>query len=144
MARTNSGAVAGILTADYDGTTNLIPFIQSANVIVNRVATLAASRNMTLTAQELELIERWLAAHFYTQSDQVLQQKQTDGAGGTFQGKTADSGICGSKYGQTAIRLDWSGSLEAIDKRKIAKAAFIGSTGDCNVPADTGPGTVPY
>jgi hypothetical protein len=141
--RTNSNAVAGILTRDWDGETSLIPYIQSANAMVNRVASIAPQRGIALSNSELELIERWLSAHFYCCSDQPLAQKTTDGAAGQFQGKTED-GLCGTKYGQMAVRLDISGVLNALDKRLVAKGAWLGSVPLGCPPVDNGLGNGPY
>jgi hypothetical protein len=142
--RTNSRAVEGVLARDWDGKTSLIPYIQSANSMVNRVAQFAPNRGFALTRSELELIERWLAAHFYCCSDQPFSQKTTDGASGTFQGKTAEEGLCGTKYGQMAVRLDVSGVLNALDKRIVAKGHWLGSVPLGCPPVDNGPGLGPY
>jgi len=142
--RTNSGAVEGILGDDWGGA-SLLPYIKTATVVVDRVQTLAIARNMALSSSELEILETWLAAHFYTQMDPAYTNKSTDGASAGFMGQSG-KGFEASRYGQQALRIDWSGSLEAIDKRKIAKGAWLGTIPpNCGVvPSDSGPGTVPY
>ena len=130
--RTTSAAVQGVLRlgsqgGDYDDANNpsLTPYIDSATVIVDRVATCAIARSKTLTTAEKELIERWLAAHLYMMSDQQYASKNTAGAGGGFRAQGGRN-LDGSTYGQTAKTLDYSGCLEAIDKRKTAGIAWLG------------------
>lgn len=130
MARTDSDAVIGVLNDDYgpkaDGTLpSLQAFIDTASVIVDRVVTCAAKKSITLTDSELELIERWLAAHFYSQSDKNLTSKSTEGASASFAGQT-EKGFDSTLYGQTAMRIDPSNCLFTIDKTWMAKAVWLG------------------
>jgi hypothetical protein len=118
MARTSEGAVAELLGDDYDGTRSLSPFIDTATLLVNRVATCATQKGQTLSTEELEIIERWLAAHFYTMSDKALTQKNTADSGGTFHGQTAMH-LDASLYGQTAQGFDISGCLTALTKPQL-------------------------
>lgn len=129
MARTTAKAVVDVLAPgkDYDTVLNpsLQPFIDAANSIVNRVKTCAIAKGLALSTSELEIIERWLAAHYYVQSDQTYASKNTSNASASFQGKT-EKFIEGSKYGQAAINLDYSGCLSAISKRTFASATWYG------------------
>ena len=129
MARTTETAVKGILLKDYDAddVPSLQPFIDSATVIVDRVKTCAVDRSRTLTTAELELIERWLAAHFYCQSDQTYASRNTGKSSGQFQGQTGLQ-LDSSKYGQHAKALDYSGCLAALAgaERKVARGAWLG------------------
>lgn len=127
MARTNSDAVQALLLpgGDYDGSSSLTPFIDTATIIVDRVEARAIARNKTLSTTELEAIERWLAAHCYVQSNQTLSNKSTAGAGGSFHGQTGMY-FEGSKYGQMAVNLDYSGCLLALGKRQVASAFWTG------------------
>jgi hypothetical protein len=125
--RTTAALVQGVLLADYDTLTNpdLTGFIAAASAVVDRVVTLAAQKGVTLSAgvnYEQELIERWLAAHFYTRSDQAYRSKSTGGASASFQGSTAMS-LDASYYGQTAVNIDYSGALNAIGKRLFPQMA---------------------
>ena len=129
MARTTETAVKDVLLSDYgpksDGTDpSLVPFIQSASVMVDRAAAAAAAKGETLTSTELELIERWLSAHFYVMSDQTYANKQTGGAGGTFHGRTGMR-LEASKYGQNAMLLDYSGTLESLSTQGRKKVQMI-------------------
>jgi hypothetical protein len=129
MSRTTSAAVIGILQGDYDTINNpsLQPFIDSASIMVDRVVAVAKTKAspVSLLINEQEVIERWLAAHFYCVSDQPYAAKTTAGASANFQGRT-DIGLEGTKYGQMAIRLDYSGILNAIDKRLFSQMAWLG------------------
>jgi hypothetical protein len=130
MARTTSAAVQGVLMDDYgkkaDGSfPSLDPFISSANVVVTRVATCAVAKSKTLTAAELELIERWLAAHFYAVSDKPYTSKSTQGASASFNGQTAMA-LDATLYGQQAKVIDYSGCLESISKRQMAALTWLG------------------
>lgn len=118
MARTTAGAVQSILGDHYgpkeDGSLpSLTPFIDTATVMVSRVATCATEKGIALSSAELELIERWLAAHFYEHSDQMTSRDETGEALAVFQGKTGMY-LESTKYGQTALLIDYSGCLAGI------------------------------
>lgn len=129
MPRTTEDAVEELLSAggDYDTLNNpsLIPFIQTANVIVTRVVTCATEKGITLSTEERELIERWLSAHFYVMSDQTYAAKGTEGASATFHGQTGMN-LDASKYGQTAKMVDYSGCLNAIGNAQRASLSWLG------------------
>ena len=132
MARTNSTNVQGVLRlgsqgGDYDdaNSPSLTPFIDTATAIVDRVNTCATDREVTLTTAELELIERWLAAHCYVQTDQSYASKSTAGASASFHGQTG-MGLENSKYGQMALSLDPSGCLKAISQSRKVRAVWLG------------------
>lgn len=112
MARTNAAAVSAILLRDYDVATapSLVPFIETASLIVDRVADCAIDKEKTLTTAELERIEAWLAAHYYSQSDRNYISRSTEGASGAFAGQTGMH-LQSTLYGQTAVNLDYSGCL---------------------------------
>lgn len=128
MARTTAKAVQDILLDNYDAENkpSLTRFIEAANVLVTRVAACAAAKSKTLTAAELELIECWLAAHFYAYGpDLTYASKSTANKSATFHGKT-EMNLDGTPYGQTAKGLDFSGCLAAFDKRQVASGFWAG------------------
>ena len=129
MPRTTSSEVQGVLLADYNSNTSpdLTPFITIANLMVTRVATCAATKGKTLSTDELLMLETLLAAHAYQQSDQGYTSRSTGGASGSFQGQTGMY-LEGSKYGQLALNLDYSGCLAAISKRQTAGGSWLGTT----------------
>lgn len=141
MARTTSTLVQGVLVNDYgpdyqDNYPSLDPYIDTASAIVDRVAACAIDRDMTLSSTELEILERWLAAHCYTQMDQTFASPSTEGASASFHGQTG-MGFEGSKYGQMALRLDWSGCLQIIDKRQFAGGIWLGKPVSEQTPYDS-------
>ncbi len=113
--RTNDAAVKGILGVNYDTKRNpsLSPFIASATALVDRLVACAEEQDYAFVASELELIEMWLSAHFYAAMDQTLSSKSTQGASGGYHGQTGMY-LEGTKYGQAAVTLDYSGCLAAI------------------------------
>lgn len=127
--RTTQSAVEGILVDHYDGVTSLTPFITAANSITNKVA--ANDSASLLDAADLELIERWLAAHFYAHSDQMPQSKNTGRASASFQGQTGMH-LTSTYYGQTAMMLDATGYLtliqqDALKGKAVASAVWLGT-----------------
>ncbi len=130
-SRTNSDAVIALLQDDYgplaDGTLpDLTPRIESASVTVSRVKTGALSaKGISMSFEELEIIERWLAAHLYAVTDKPYQSKTTGGASASFNGQTG-MGFESTLYGQTAMNLDYSGVLTNINKRQFARSAWLG------------------
>lgn len=129
--RTNAALVRQVLQDDY-GTTEagiesptLEPFMLAANLLVTRMAATAALRGFTHTTEEKKAIETWLGAHFYVMSDQNYSQKSTGGASATFQGQTKMH-LEASKYGQSAIMIDASGTLRNMSKNGVVRIAWLG------------------
>lgn len=113
MARTNETLVKAVLLRDYDlrRKPSLNPFITSASMIVDRLVTCAADKDVTFTDAELQTIESWVAAYRYTHNNPVYQSKSTDGRSASFvrQGNN-------NPYRQGATELDPTGCLEALLK----------------------------
>lgn len=131
MARTTAAAVRTLLTTgnDYDTerTPSLTPFVDAAYSITNRVSACATTKGLTIDSTDLELIERWVAAHLYCMADPIYQSKSHGGASGQFQGQ---SGLYldQTRYGQTALTLDWTGCLAAVSTKARAYAFWGGKT----------------
>jgi hypothetical protein len=125
--RTTPDAVRAVLQRDYDakGRPSLNRQVQTASAVVSRVDACAKAKNVTLTAEELELIECWLAAHFYAVSDKPYASKNTLNASGSFHGRT-DMSLDATLYGQQAQVVDYSGCLTAISKHAEANAFWAG------------------
>ncbi len=128
--RTTITAVEDILQGDYDSIRDptgaiLQARIDTASVLVDRVTAYAVVLGSSLTTTEQELIERWLAAHFYVATDRTYASRNTQGASGSFDWKTAMN-LEGSAYGQTALSIDYSGALTAISKRAFPRALWLG------------------
>lgn len=109
MARTTDAAVQGII--DHDATISLTPFIEIANDLVTDLCT-----DSGYTAAKLELIERWLSAHFYHILDPQVVSEKAGPVGVNYQQKV-DLGFNQTRYGQQAMRIDTAGNLAALDKR---------------------------
>lgn len=117
--RTTEVAVKGILARNYDEAraTEVYAFLEAAAIMVDQMVACAADQDpaITFTATELEVIERWLAAHFYQAGpDLGYSSSSTLQASASYQGKT-DEGLRATFYGQMAMRLDKSGCLADID-----------------------------
>lgn len=115
MARTTPDKVKEILGDNYDSDKcpSLFPFIERANLLVDRVAECADDRDKSLTAGELKGLETWLSAHFYWQMDRGYTSESTDGASGAYTGQFGQ-GLTSSPYGQAALDMDYSGCLKDI------------------------------
>lgn len=116
MSRTSSGDVEAILGGHYGGSTDLDAFILTAASLVGKCS--AADTGGVHSASDLELIERWLAAHFYAHSDQLTQTRSTGKASATFQGQTAMV-FNSTQYGQTALALDTTGYLAKLQQQAM-------------------------
>lgn len=106
MPRTSAAAVKGIIEVDSD--IDLTPFIEVANALVEEIATPSGH-----AAIQLELIERWLSAHFYCMRDPRAERERAGPVGATYQSKV-DLNLATSHYGQMAMVLDTSGELAAL------------------------------
>lgn len=137
MARTTSSAVQAVLIGQYDSVENydLTPFIEVASAVVDDVYECAFDKGVTLSATRLELIERWLAAHFYKLSDKGFASSSQQGASASYDGQTG-MGFDATLYGQTASRLDSSGCLENLDKTQEASLDWLGKPPSTQIPYD--------
>lgn len=111
MARTTAELVAGIVevqdAADVPQA-DLEPYILSANELVTEVCASAG-----YTDARLELIERWLAAHFYSVFD-PRSQSESAGVSSSFEG-SAGMHLERTRYGQQAMLLDTKGGLAQLN-----------------------------
>lgn len=113
MARTNDSLVEGII--EVDSTISLTPFITIANLMVDQCCT---DLDENYSADQLEQIETWLAAHFYTVRDMRAERERAGTVEEKFQSKV-DLGFNSSHYGQMAMRIDFHGGLAALDKQTL-------------------------
>lgn len=113
--RTTSAAVEGL--TEVDSTVSLTPFILTANVMVTKFCTGDnGPTDPEYTDDELELIERWLAAHYYRMRDlqPIVERAGTVAEHRKF---IQNTGLDNTTYGQTAMTLDWNGGLAAWQDR---------------------------
>lgn len=120
MARTTAIKVQEILGSNWDGKSRMDPYMEVATDVVTQVDDAATEKDIILSSTRLELIERWLAAHYYTMMDPLYKSKGTDKASGTFMERS---------YKEVAIQLDTSASLSAImspEGPKVAEGIWLG------------------
>lgn len=114
MARTTDDAVRLILGNEVEAETDLNPFMEIANELVTEV--LAEDETVTHSETRLEMIERWLSAHFYKASlDPMATSERAGSVGASYQSETGLV-LFTSHYGQHACLLDTSGKLAALSK----------------------------
>lgn len=116
--RTTAAAVAEIV--EQDTTIDMDPFIEAANALVTEKCAVVT----TYTAGRLELIERWLSAHFYRIRDMPVTQESIKGVTENFQHRE-DLGFDVTHYGQMAMRLDTNGGLAALNKQIKSGAGSV-------------------
>lgn len=106
--RTTDEAVRGIIELDDDFDTD--PFIETANMVVTDNCTSSGYSD-----EKLELIERWVSAHFCCVRDPRTRMESVKGITETFEG-TSGQKFSSTRYGQQALILDNAGNLKALDK----------------------------
>ena len=123
MARTTSALVGGIIEWESDSTKStyisLTPFIEGANLLIT-----SECSDSGYDATKLELIERWLSAHFYTIRDMRAETEKAGSVSQKLQSKV-DLGFDTSHYGQMAMRLDTAGNLASLNER-IKRGGRVG------------------
>lgn len=138
MPRTTDDLVKEVMLPgkDYDteNAPSLTRFIKIANLVVTQVAACATAKGSSQDSEVLTEMETWLAAHYYVQSDQVYTSKSNVSASGSFQGSTSGEGIKGSKYGQAALDLDFTGCLEAITAKRMGGIMWGGKPASEQIP----------
>ncbi len=109
MPRTTVELVQGII--EVDDTIGLDPFILTANQLVTECCVAAGYAD-----ERLELIERWLAAHFYAIRDLRVAQEQAGPVNESFQYRVGLN-LNVTVFGQQALALDTAGTLAILSKR---------------------------
>lgn len=130
MARTDSASVAAVLVdssthskgqGDWDGETSLTPYIDTANSVVTSAAAKAVENGESYADSTLELMERWLAAHYYTVMDPLYKSKSTDRASASFNERS---------YKDVALELDPLGYLAEVIAKHRARGFWLGRAQD--------------
>jgi hypothetical protein len=111
--RTTAEAVGGIV--EVDASISLVPFIEVASALVDEVCDVAEAG---YSAARLELIERWLTAHFYCVRDPRSVEEQAGKVREVKESNT-DLNLASSKYGQMAMTLDTYGGLAGLNQATI-------------------------
>lgn len=118
--RTTSALVEAIVEVDEDISLN--PFIEAANALVTEICAPVT----TYDAARLELIERWLSAHFYCIREERPVLEKADVVSERAQSKV-DLGFDVTHYGQMAMRLDTAGGLAALNEEAKEGGGTTGS-----------------
>jgi hypothetical protein len=118
MARTTASDVQLIIETDDNISADLAPFIEVANNMVTKLCSLAVDSDGDLVhdATSLELVERWLSAHFYAIRDPRAESEKAGPVGAKYMSKV-DLNLAQTPYGQQAMLLDYSGELATWNDR---------------------------
>lgn len=118
MPRTTLALIGGIIQVDPEIVPDdaaMVPFIAVANELVTECCTGAKGPVTEYPEDRLELIERWLAAHFYTNRDPRVTNEKAGSVGQAFQSQVG-LGFDTSHFGQMAMRLDTNGGLAKVNE----------------------------
>ena len=115
MTRTTNTNVQDALGDNYVSGDSVDAAIDAATLLVDRVSTL--DTGSVLSSAALEMIERYLAAHFYAISQQIPESEGVGKSSTKWQGRTA-MGLDFTQYGQHAMLLDFTGTLKSINAGK--------------------------
>lgn len=111
--RTTAEAVEAIIPVNSGDT--LVPFIEAASALIDDACApiLNDAGLPAYNATRLELIERWLSAHFYAVYDGQIASEKADEVSANYQYDVGKY-LTFTKYGQQAIMLDTLGGLLAL------------------------------
>jgi len=103
---------------EIDDDYNLDAFILTANELVTEMCTGTKGPQAPneYSDARLELIERWLTAHFYHILDQRIKTEAAGSVRGEYQHKV-DLNLAVTTYGQQAMMLDTNGALFDLSNR---------------------------
>jgi len=130
--RTTTDAILAVLAPgkEYDLQLNpsLVPFMDAAQAMTNRVALIAPHRQSGgYQPSELVNIETYLAAHYYLTSDKAYANKSDGGASASFMQQTGKR-FEQTPHGQTALNLDYLGVLNGINSNARARMFSLGGS----------------
>lgn len=108
---------------DSDSTIKVSIFIRTASILVDKID--SNDSDGELSANDLMLIETWLAAHFYAIRDQQYSSKKTGDASGVFQGQTGMA-LDSTFWGQQAMTLDTTGYLSRVNQNSQKGKQIVG------------------
>ena len=124
MARTTDECIRAI--ADVDPNVTLGPFIEAASIMVTRMTTCATEKGLSHTADQLRMIEQYLAAHFYHLRDPRYRSKSTERASASFELSKPGEGLKSTDYGRTAMMFDDTGCLADLSGGIRAELVWLG------------------
>ena len=115
MARVVAADVSAILDDTTLTDIQIDVYIESANIFVTRLL-----GSKSLQTDTLKEIERWITAHMIASTRERMAKDE--GASGAYIKYTGEwgKGLLLTSYGQMAIALDTSGTLQAISEGKLS------------------------
>lgn len=119
--RTTAEAVAKIIELDLVSVPDIEPFILVANELVTELCS-----DSDYSATRLELIERWLAAHFYCARDPRAASEGLGGLSTGFSLASLGQYLAGTIHGQQAMMLDTAGNLAALNRKAAIGKSVVG------------------
>lgn len=127
--RTTLTLVSQIITIEEDFTEEVFEaaFIAPANELVTEVCASVLNDSTGLpyySDVRLELIERWLSAHFYAILSPRALNERAGSVGETIESKV-DLNLSVTRYGQQAMVLDTQGGLKRINSTRSFKPNII-------------------
>lgn len=130
-ARTTAAKVKGIIRFD-PSIDDVSPMIETANQLVTELCA-NVSPSPGYDADRLEMIERWLAAHFLAVQDPRYVSESLGAASVSYQQGQLGMNLSMTPYGQQALLLDTAGALAqknfhvAQGKRAKVGMAYLGT-----------------
>lgn len=124
--RTTEEAVLALI--ELDAGISPLQFIELANELVTEICV-----PLGYTSTRLELIERWLSAHFCAVAYPRTSSESAGGISESYQ-VSPGMGLDLTSYGQQVKMLDTKGGLAKLDKdtksgnRSVAGITWMGST----------------
>lgn len=112
--RTTPSQVQDVLASNWDGSTDVQPFIDLAYPLVDRLA--AQDSNSVLTSALLKNIEALLACDYYCMQAPLAEMSKI--------GQSSESYSKRRTYREQAFDMDASGNLRKIGK--VAKVTWLG------------------
>ena len=119
--RTTEEAVA--LISHFPTDFNFLPFIETASMLIDDIV--ASGCAAAYSPAKLELMERWLAAHFAAIQSPRLTSKSANGASVSFATTSLGEGLKGSAYGLQVLTLDTAGCLRGLGAAPMS-VMFVG------------------
>jgi hypothetical protein len=126
VTRTNAILVGQIIKVKAG--TDLTPFIDAANHLVDAVCLVVPVGGITYTEDQLTRIETWLAAHHYAILDPRSERERISTLTKQIETKV-DLGLDVTRYGQMAMRLDVNGGLAAMNNAMKKQTKQLPSAG---------------
>jgi hypothetical protein len=116
MARVNVTQVKDIISTSLSDA-SIKACITAANILVDE-------KISGLGEDQLKEIERWLAAHFVAVQDPKVVSEKIGSASATYEATKLGEMLRATSYGQQAILLDTTGTLEGLGKKPSTMNTF--------------------